>query len=130
MATRTVLNQKIQSGETPDLTFTMVDVDGNAIDIPTDVTAMTLSYYTADDDTQINTRLNQDVRGGGSGTNEHTLDAAGLVTWKLETADTSGFAVDTTVVARYQWTYNDGAAVARTGIHEIQFTIEGLQTIS
>lgn len=130
MPTRTIVQQPIQSGETPDVVFTLVDVNNAAIDIPADVTAMTLTYFTDDNATQINTRLSQDVRGAGSGTNEHTLTNAGLVTWKMEAADTSGITSDTTVVARYTYTYNDGGAIPRTGVHEIQMTIEGVKVVS
>ena len=131
MASRTISGQLIHAGDTPDVTFQLVDVDGVAIDIPTNVTAMTLTYFTDDDDTQINTRLAQDVRGAGSGTNEHTLDASGNVTWKMVAADTNFAGATTrTVVARYSYTYNDGAAVPRTNIHEIQMTITGVKTIS
>ena len=130
MATRSIKGERIQSGETPDITFTLVDVADAPIDIVADVTAMTLTYFTDDTATQINTRLAQDVRGGGTGANEHTLTTGGLVTWKMEVADTSGIVTDTVVVARYSYTYNDAGVIARTGVHEIQFTIEGVKTVT
>lgn len=131
MATRTILGTKIQDGETF-LYSTIVRDEANAVvNLQTAATAATIHYYRKDTGASINSRNGQDIRGGGTGTNQHTLGTAGQLTWKAVAADTNFVTTaDVTVVARYTVTYDDGASVSRTAIWEIEFTIEALTTVS
>jgi hypothetical protein len=131
MPSRTILGTPVQSGETFNYTATIRDEAGVAINLQTATTAATLSYYRKATGVTINSRLNQDVRGGGTGANNHTLGTTGLLTWKSVVADSSfAGATDTPVVARYTISYNDGASVARVIVHEVEFTIEGMPVLS
>ena len=127
MPTRTILVNKVQKGETFKLVSTVKNELGAALDL-TAVTSAKLSYYHAlTPYAAINSRNDQDITGG----NQHTLESNGTLTWKGTTSDTN-FAqtVDTDVVARYTYVYNDAQSVARTGIHEVKFSIEALPTVS
>lgn len=126
-----VLAQNLNEGSTGTYTAVLTDESGTAIDIPTDATAMTLDYYRTDTGASINSRLAQDVLGGGTGAANHTLDASGNLTFKLTTADTTlSLTADLTVRLRYTLTYNDGAAVSRTSIHEAEFKVLNLATVT
>ena len=131
MPSRTILGTAIQNGETFTYSAIVRDESGNVINLQTALTAATITYYNKTALTDINSRLAQDIRGAGTGTNQHTLGTAGQLTWKAVVADTNlGLASDTAVVARYTLTYNDGASVSRTGVHEVDFTIQALPTVT
>ncbi len=61
------------------------------------------------------------------GANDHTLNSNGTIIWKVTSADT---ATAGTYVARYVYTYLDAATVERTGIHEFEFQVSPLDTIT
>ena len=133
MVTRIERGTKVQDGETFTVEFTVVDESGTAVDLTTAATAMALTFYNSSltGNPVINSRNAQDVFGGGSGANNVTFTSAGVWTWKGTTADsTLGQSADSKVVARVSITYNDGAAVSRTAIQEITWTIEPLPTVT
>lgn len=138
MATRKVFGLKVQDGETFKYTFIATDEAGVAINVTlsASLTSMTLSYYNKATGATINSRSAQNVLGTASmgvypGANNHTLATNGTVTWKGAALDTSFVTTaDVTVVARYTYVYPDAATVARTSIHEIEFTIEALTALS
>lgn len=129
--TRSIVDAKKPiAGGTFNLTAVIQDESGAAVDLTgADVDAF-LTYYDDDAATAINSRLNQQVVTAGVASNNHTVDASGNLTWKSVVADTSSITTDTVVVARYTITFDDGAAVERTAIHEIQFEVEAPKTVS
>ena len=67
-------------------TATIKDELGNAL-AGTSLTTMTLTLYHLKDGAIINSRNAQDILGAGSGANDVTIDANGLLTWTLRPAD-------------------------------------------
>ena len=138
MATRKLFGLKVLDGETAKYTAVIKDENGTAINITlsASLTSMTITYYNKATGATINTRNAQDVLGTPSmgvypGANNHTLASNGTLTWKLAAADTNFVTTaNVTVVARYIYVYPDAQSVARTGIHEFEFTIEKLDTVS
>lgn len=131
MATRTIVGTKVQDDETFTLTATVLQEDGTTpVDLTDSNTDAFISFYRDDTKAAINSRNNQQVITAGVASNQHTGSAAGVLSWKSATADSNlGLSADVNVVARYTVTYNDGAAVARTAIQEIQFVVEPLDTV-
>lgn len=132
MPTRSILDAKpVQNGETFNLTMTIRDEAGAVVDLTDANVSGTITYFNDGTDTAINARNAQACITAGAGQNQHTVTAAGLLTWKAQIADTNlGLAADATVVARYIITFNDGAAVARTATHEVQFVIQPQKAIT
>lgn len=130
MATRKALGTKVQEGETPNYQATVRDASGTVVDLTDANTDVFLSLYRDDTKAAINSRDNQQVITAGVASNEHTGTAAGVLTFKLTTSDTNlSLAADTTIVLRYTVSFNDGAAVSRTGIAEATFVLEPLDTV-
>lgn len=137
MPSRTVIAQPIQRGETFRYTTTVNNVAGAPIDLNDEatITSFTITLYRADTNAVINSRNAQSILGTASGgvypgANQHTLGNTGLLTWNAVAADTSPtITADTKVVARYTLTYVLSGAT-HVGIHEVQFTIQALPTVS
>lgn len=132
MATRLALGARVQDGETYTYRATILQEDGSTpVDLTDANTNVNLTLYRADTNASLNSRLNQAVIAAGVASNNHTGTAAGVLEFKSVAADsTLAASADVTVVARYSVTYNDGAAVARTGVYEVSFTVEPLVTVS
>lgn len=131
MPSRTIIGVPIQQGETFTYTATIRNEAGVVVDLPAATTAATLTFYRADTNAVINGRISQDIRGLGTGANNHSLTSSGVLTWKSVPNDTSFIiASDTKVVARYEITYNDAQSVSRVGVHEVEFTIQVLPVVS
>ena len=130
MPTRTDLGAKVQEGETFLYVVTIRDELGVVVDLTDASVTGTLDYYVKATGAAIAGRAAQSVIAVGVGANNHTVTAAGVMTWKSVAADALAVSVDTPVVARYTIVYNDGAAVARTGIHEMEFVIEDLPAVA
>lgn len=131
--TRSIVDAKKPiAGGTFNLAAVIQDEDGNAVDLTDAAVDGFIDYYDDSGATgaAINSRLNQQIITAGVASNEHTVDASGNLLWKSEVADTSSITADTVVVARYTITFDDGAAVERTAIHEIQFTVQAPKTVS
>lgn len=130
---RTVLGTKLDNAETGTLTGTIRDESGNPVDLTAATVDVFLSYYnaTSGGTGNINGRNNQQVVNNGVASNQHTVTAGGVITWKLQALDTTlGQTTDQIVVARYTVNYEDGASVARQAIQEIQFTVTPLVTVT
>lgn len=130
MPTRTLLGTKIQEGETFTYSATIVDETGAVVDLTAATVDAFVHYYVKSTGASINSRNNQQVVTAGVASNEHTVTSGGVITWKATTSDNPAIAADTVVVYRLTVTYNDGAAVARTAIHEVEFTLEDLPAVS
>ncbi len=130
MATRTQLGNKIQEGETYLYTTTITDEVGAGIDLTAASSTVLFSLYVKATGVTVNSRNAQSVITAGTPSNEHTGSAAGVMTFKSLAADNPAIAADTPMVLRYQVTYNDGAAVARVGIHEVEITYEDLTALT
>lgn len=131
MATRTVFGTKIQEGETWTYTATIKDETGAVVDLTAATVSGTVDFYDKTTLASINSRLNQAVIAAGVPAFNHTTTAGGVITWKATALDSVVTAsADTTVIYRLEIDYNDGAAVARTAIHEIEFVIEALPTVT
>ena len=132
MATRTILGAKVQNAETFTYTATILQEDGvTPVDLTDAATDVLVTLYRADTNASLNSRLAQSVITAGVASLQHTGTALGVLTFKAIAADsTVGAAVDTTMVLRYDIGYNDGAAVARDGVHEVQYTVEPLVTVT
>lgn len=131
MPSRTIFGTKIQEGETWTYQATIVDETGAAVDLTAATVTGTVDFYFKSTNASINSRLNQSVIAAGVPANNHTTTAGGVITWKavaLDSVVTGG--ADSQVVYRLEIDYNDGAAVARTLIHEVEFTIESLPTVT
>lgn len=131
MPTRTIFGTKIQEGETWTYEATLVDETGAAIDLTAATVTGTVDFYFKSTLVSINSRINQAVIAAGVPAFNHTTTAGGLLTWKataLDSTVTGG--ADSPVVYRLEVDYNDGAAVARTLLHEVEFTIESLPTVT
>lgn len=129
---RTILGAQVQNAETFTYSATIVQEDGTTpVDLTDANTTVLFTLYRDDTDASLNSRLNQSVITAGVASNNHTGTAAGVLTFKSVAADsTVGASVNVNLVMRYQVTYNDGAAVARTGIHEVQFVVTPLDTVT
>lgn len=130
MPTRSDLGAKVQEGETFLYSTIVKDELGVAIDLTDAAVDATVSYYIKATGATINSRNAQTIITAGVGSNEHTPGADGSLLFKSLVADAPAVAADTPVVLRYTITYDDGAAVERTGIHEAEFVIEDLPTLS
>jgi hypothetical protein len=131
MATQTTFGTKIQEGETWTYQATIVDETGAAVDLTAATVNGTVDFYYESTNVSINSRLNQAVIAAGVPAFNHTVTAGGVITWKaaaLDSVVTGG--ADSPVIYRLEIDYNDGAAIARTLIHEIKFTIEALPTVT
>ena len=135
MATRTILGTKAQDGETFTYTATFLQEDGatpvdftDAVGAGTDVVA---SLYRNDTKAAINSRNAQAViTTGASVQAQWAGSAAGVLTFKGIAADTTlAGSSDIIVVLRVNVSYQDAATVTRTGIHEVTFTVEPLDTV-
>lgn len=128
MATRTILGAKVQDAETFTYSTTILQEDGSTpVDLTDANTDVLLTLYRVSNLNAVNGRDQQSVITAGVASNNHTGTAAGVMTYKSVAGDsTFGASVDETIVARYEVSYNDGAAVARTGVHEVQFVVEPL----
>lgn len=131
MATRTILGTKVQDGETFTYSATILDEDGTT---PVDLTAATTdvlcTLYRTDTNVSLNSRLAQSVITAGVASNNHTGTAAGVLTFEGQIADsTLGASADVPVVIRYAIGYT-GTGGARDGVHEVQFTVEPLVTVT
>ncbi len=131
MPTRTQFGTKIQKGETYTYTATITDETGAAVDLTAGTVNAFVTLYFKSTNAAINTRNNQQVVTAGVASNNHTVTAGGLITFKATASDSvvTGSA-DSPVVYRLEIDYQDGAAVARTAIHEVEFTIEELPTVT
>jgi hypothetical protein len=131
MPTRTVFGTKIQEGETWTYQATIKDETGAVVDLTAATVNGTVDFYYKDTLASINSRLNQAVIAAGVPAFNHTTTAGGVITWKATALDSvvTGSA-DSPVVYRLEIDYNDGGAVARTAIHEIEFVIEALPTVT
>lgn len=136
MATRTILGNKPQDGEAFRYRATFLQEDKvTPVDLTSANTTVSLVYYRTDTNVSINSRgttaTPQVVINAGVGQNQHTGTAAGVLTFKAVPADTTlGGSANVTVVARYIVSYQDADTDTRTGIHEVQFEVEPLQTVS
>ena len=131
MATKTVIGTKIQQAETANLTAVVRDSAGAVVDLTGADVDIFLSNYNNATNAGINGRTNQQVVTAGVASNDHTVDASGNLTWKLTTSDTAlAGSADETHTARYTIEFDDGAAVQRTAIHEIEYIVEALPTIT
>lgn len=131
MPTRTIFGTKIQEGETWTYQATIVDETGAAIDLTAAAVGGTVDFYFKSTLASIAGRINQAVIAAGVPAFNHTTTAGGVLTWKSLAADsivTGG--ADSPVIYRLELDYNDGAAVARTLLHEVEFTIESLPTVT
>jgi len=131
MPSRTIFGTKIQEGETWTYTATLVDETGTAIDLTAGTVNGTVDFYFKSTLVSINSRLNQAAIAAGVPAFNHTVTAGGLLTWKAAALDSvvTGSA-DSPVIYRLEIDYNDGGAIARTLIHEVEFTIEALPTVT
>lgn len=126
-ASITTITEPVKEGETAVYTVQLTGPGGAAI-ANTQFTAMTLTYIDEETHSVINSRNVQDVFGAGMlGDNNHTVSAAALLTWNLQTADTEF--VDPTGTrsiefhrAIYTFDFDIGAGTER-GIHEVRIPI-------
>jgi len=132
MATRSIIAAKVQDSETFTYSATILQEDGvTPVALDAATTTVLLSLYNSGTNVSIAGRLAQSVITAGVASNEHTGTALGVLTFKSLAADsTLGLLVNTPVVARYSVTYTDALAVVRTGIHEVQFTVEPLVVVT
>jgi membrane-bound lytic murein transglycosylase len=132
MATRTQLGALVQDAETFTYSTTILQEDGvTPVDLTDANTDAFVTLYRADTNAAINSRNAQQVITAGVASNNHTGTALGVLTFKSVAADsTLGESANVSVVLRYRIQYNDGAAVARDGTHEVQFTVEPLVTVT
>lgn len=131
MATRTILGTKVQNAETFTYSATFIDEDGvTPVDLTDAGADVLVTLYRADTNVSLNSRLVQSVITAGVGSLQHTGTTLGVLTFEAIAADsTIGAAVDTIVVIRYLVTYT-GTGGARAGIHEVQFVVEPLVTVT
>lgn len=131
MATRTIFGTKVQEGETWTYTATIKDETGAVVDLTAATVDGVGDFYYKATLASINSRLNQAIIAAGVPAFNHTATAGGILTWKAAVLDSvvTG-AADSPVVYRMEISYNDGAAVARVAIHEIEFVIEALPTVT
>jgi len=132
MATRSIIAAKVQDSETFTYSATILQEDGvTPVALDAATTTVLLSLYNSGTNVSIAGRLAQSVITAGVASNEHTGTALGVLTFKSLAADsTLGLLVNTPVVARYSVTYTDALTVVRTGIHEVQFTVEPLVVVT
>ncbi len=135
---RKVFGQHIQDGETFTYTAVIKNEAGVAINITqnTALTSMAFSLYNKATGVHVGARTSQDILGTVSGSTwpgafNHTLATNGTLTYKATTGDTSGVTTAAiTYVGRYVYVYPDAASVARTGVHEFEFTVDALDAVS
>lgn len=130
MSTRTIIGTKLQEGETFNYVTTIRDSDGSLVDLTGLDVDVFCSLYVKATGASVNSRLNQQVVTAGVASNEHTVTSAGVLTFKSVVADNPAIAADTTYIIRYTFSFDDAGAVARTGIHEVEYTVEDLTTVS
>jgi hypothetical protein len=128
---RTILGTKLDNSETGTLSGTIRDENGVVVDLTAATVDVFLDYYRTDTNAGLNGRTNQQVVTAGVASNNHTVTSGGVITFKLTSPDTSiGLTTEQNVVARYTVQYQDGAAVARQAIQEIQFAVTPLVTVT
>ncbi len=127
-------SQEILEGQTFLYTAVISDEAGDVIDLTDALVLLTCDFtlYDADTAVHVGSREDQDVLGIAvgdiyPGDNNHTLAVNGTLTYRATVADTSTAG---THKGRYVYTYLDGGAVIRTTIHEFQFVITALDTVT
>lgn len=124
MANRTDLNFKVDEGESFDLTVTLEDTAGAAVD-PAAVTTFTLTLFDEVTGAVLNSRNAQDIQN----TNGCTI-SANVATVRLDALDNVLFGnEDENHVGRIAFSYNDGTTV-RTGKGEFLFRVVQQQAVS
>ncbi len=137
-STRKVFSLKLQDGETARYTAVIRDENGAVIDITlqASLTSMVFSLYNKATGVHVGARSSQNVLGTPSmgvypGAFNHTLNANGTLTYKLTTGDTSGPTTTAiTYVGRYVYVFPDADTVSRTGVHEFEYVVEPLDTVT
>jgi len=135
---RKVFGLKLQDGETFKYTAVIRDETNTAINLTvnTAITSLVFTLYNKATGVHVGSRDSQDCLGTPSmgiypGANNHTLASNGTLTYKGTTGDTSGVTnAAVTYVGRYVYVFPDAQSVARTGIHEFEFTVEPLDVVS
>jgi len=127
MANITTLTDEILEQTTPVITATVRDEAGVAIS-GVNLTTLTLTLYSRNDPSYpiINTRDAQDVLN----VNNVTVDANGLLTWALQSGDTTMYDESLDIEthrAVFEWTYNAGA---RNGKYMIDMPIRNLAKVT
>ena len=125
MANLTILTDDIMEKTTVKITATVEDEDGNGL-AAASLDTLTLTLYSLEDNTIINSRDDQSVKN----VNGVTLDANGSLIWTVTPADT--IIVNTTLNAErhravFEWTYDTGA---KNGKHVIDMRIINLVKIT
>jgi len=132
MATRTILGARVQDAETFTYSTTIMQEDGvTPVDLTDVGTTVLVTLYRADTNVSLNSRLAQSVVTAGVASLQHTGTSLGVLTFKSVAADsTLGETADIDMVLRYSVSYDDTLAVARTGVHEVQYKVEPLVTVT
>lgn len=125
MANLTILTDDIMEKTTVKITATVEDENGDGL-AAASLDTLTLTLYSLEDDTIINSRDGQDVLNA----NDVTLDGSGNLVWTVIPDDT--IIVDTTLNAErhravFEWTYDTGA---KNGKHVIDMRIINLVKIA
>ena len=125
MANLTTLTDDIMEKTTVKITAIVEDENGDGIPAVS-LNTLTLTLYSLEDDTIINSRNDQDVLN----TNGVTLDVSGNLVWTVTPADT--IIVNTLLNAErhravFEWTYTGGS---KNGKHVIDMRIINLVKIT
>ncbi len=125
MANLTILTDDIMEKTTVKITATVEDENGDGL-AAASLDTLTLTLYSLEDDTIINSRDAQDVLNA----NGVTLDVNGNLIWTVTPADT--IIVDTRLKAErhravFEWTYD---SAAKNGKHVIDMRIINLVKIT
>lgn len=107
--------RKVTEGTTPEIGFTLVKEDGEAIALAS-LDTLTLHYYDLATGEIINSRDGQDVKNA----NNVTVSSAGVVAWTLQPEDTAIVGGTGVVEGNYErhraiftWTWDSGNKVGR-----------------
>jgi hypothetical protein len=118
--------------ETPLYTATLTDDSGAILPAATLQTLTLLLYIEKADGTHSYIRGSAGVGQNVLNTNNVTIDSTGLLTWKIQVADTT--LNDQTVpferhVGLWTWTWTDAGGSARRGSHELVLTVKNLSEV-
>ena len=125
MSVRTTIAEPIPESSTAYISLTLTDIDGvtplaNADAI---LISLTVTLYNERTGSVVNSRTAQSILG----TNGGTVTAGGVVTLRLDPADTASVGTGTNQrVALVTWTWG---APLKTGRHEVAFTVTNLAQV-